>query len=322
LALKNIISLQYGMNIKSMKQLQNEFLIKTAKAEYIAKKVKLSPAEIVFIYHCQEHLKENRFVSFEKIVPTKDGCPYLRFDKSIYVLIEHFQKEPIEIIEKEISSCIEFINMFHAASTNLTSTIGARYKASYGKDRIAARNMYSVFTKIKQNPRLIKNESLKKVILKTIDKNIEYVEKATKILEDDSYLSIIRRSMQENRFIHGKLTLQNIVKSYNKLRLLNMFDVELNIREKDIATFIKSLLKRNKDLDFDEIIGRFYITSFDQYRQKLILALLLLPYEYFSVVKKVLKLGNLEWASKGFEEKINRICERDEYKHKILASLH
>ncbi len=230
------------MNIKNMKQLKNEFLIKTTKAEYIAKKIKLSPAEIVFIYHCQEHLKENKFVSFEKIVSTKDGCPYLRFDKSLYVLIEHFKKEPVEINEKKISNCIEFINTFHAASTNILSTIGARYKASYAKDRIAARNMYSVFTKIKQNPDLIKNEKVRNSILRTIDKNIEHVEKAMKILEDDKYLSLIRRSMQENRFVHGKLTIHNIVKSYNKLRLINLFDVELNIREKDIATFVKSLL--------------------------------------------------------------------------------
>lgn len=322
MVLKNAISVQYGMNIKSIKQLQNEFLIRTTKGECIVKKVKLSPAEIVFIYHCQEHLKENKFVSFERIIPTKDGCPYIKIDKSIYVLTEHFKKEPIEVAEKEISNCIEFINVFHAASTNLTSAIGARYKASYGKDRIAARNMYSVFAKLKENPNLIKNESLRKVILKTIDQNIKYVQEAVRILEDDKYLSVIARSMQENRFIHGKLTLQNIVKSYNKLRLLDMFNVELNIREKDIATFIKSLLKKNKDLDFEDIIRHFYVTSFDQYKRKLVLSLLLLPYEYFSVIKKILKLGNLEWAFKGFEEKINRICEKDEYKHKILTSLH
>ncbi len=49
---------------------------------------------------------------------------------------------------------------------------------------------------------------------------------------------------------------------------------------------------------------------------------MILPYEYFSAVKKVLKLGNLDWASEGFEEKINRICEKYKYKDKILTSLH
>ena len=322
MALKQKFKLHYGFDIKELKKFKDGYLFKTSKAEYLLKKIKMSPAEIVFIFHCHQHLKDNKFVNFEKIVPTKDGCPYLIFNRNTYVLIEHFKKEPVEFSEKQLANLVEFINAFHSASSNLKSAVGARYKVQYGKDRIAARNMYSMFTKLKENPQLIKSERLRNIILSTIDTNIEYVKKALEILEDDRYLEVISRSMQENRFIHGKLGIYNIHKCYGKLRLANMFDLELNVREKDIATFVKSLLKIDKNFDFENCISKFYVTSYDNYKKWLVLAMILLPYEYFSLLKKIIRFRDLDWASEGFEEKIKKICEKDQYKYKILASLH
>ncbi|BCS81950.1 protein kinase family protein [Anaerocellum diazotrophicum] len=322
MALKQKFKLCYGFDIKELKKFKDGYLLKMGNAEYLLKKTRMSPAEIVFIFHCHQHLKDNKFVNFEKIIPTKDGCPYLRFNKLTYVLVEYFKKEPVELSEKQILNCIEFINSFHAASTNLKLAVGARYNVQYGKDRIAARNMYSMFIKLKEKPQLIKNEKLRDIIIRTIDTNIEYVKKALEILEDDRYLEVTSRSMQENRFIHGKLTINNIYKCYNKLRLGNMFDLELNVREKDIATFIKSLLRIDKNFDFEDCISKFYNASYNNYKKLLVLAMILLPYEYFSLLKKIIRFRDLDWASEGFEEKFKRLCEKDQYKNKILASLH
>lgn len=322
MGLKQKFKLYYGFDIKELKKFKDGYLLKTGKEEYLLKKTKMSPAEIVFIFHCHQHLKDNKFVNFEKIIPTRDGCPYLRFDKVTYVLIEHIKKEPVELSEKQVVSCIEFINSFHAASTNLKSVVGAIYNVQYGKDRIAARNMYSMFIKLKEKPQLIKNEKLRNIILGTIDPNIEYVKKALEILEDDRYLEVISRSMQENRFIHGKLTIYNIHKCYGKLRLANMFDLELNVREKDIATFVKSLIRIDKNFDFEDCISKFYNTSYNNYKKLLVLAMILLPYEYFSLLKKIIRFRDLDWASEEFEEKFKKLCEKEQYKDKILASLH
>jgi len=71
MALKNIIKLHYGFDIKTLKQSKDGLLVKTIRSEYLLKKTKMSPAEIVFIFHCHQHLKDNKFVNFEKIVPQK-----------------------------------------------------------------------------------------------------------------------------------------------------------------------------------------------------------------------------------------------------------
>lgn len=322
MSLKNIISIQYGLDIKLMKQLKEGFLIRTARSDYIIKRISLSAAEIVFVYYCQQHLRENGFLNFEKIIPTKDGCPYLRFDKYTYVLLDFFDKKNVKLTEKQVLSCAELINAFHSSSANLNQMVGAKCRVGYGKDRIVARNIYSVFTKIKQNPSIIKNDSLKKTILKSIDENIDFVTHSLQILENDNYLKLIQRSMQENRFIHGRLSTKNIVKKDKKLNLINMFDMELNIREKDIVTFIKSVLKDMDDIEIEEIIELFYIPDYDEYRKKLIMGLLLVPYEYYAVIKKILKLGSFDWANDAFKEKIEKICEKSLFKRKIITSLH
>lgn len=322
MSLKNIISIQYGINIKLMKQQKGGFLIKTPRADFLARKVSYSPAEIAFVYHLEQHLKENRFLCFEKIIPTKDGCPYLRFDKYTYVLTDYFSKNNGNIEYKSIANCIDLINSFHSSSTNLGKTIGAKYRVGYGKDRILARNILSVLKKVRENPSMIKDQTLRAAILDSIDENIEFAENAIKIFEDDRYLQHIQRSMQEKRFIHGKLGINNIIEKDKKLYLINMFDMELNIREKDIAYFIKSLLRNEEGVDIDDIIQSFYKTVDNSYKKRLILGLILMPYEYYSIIKKMLKLGDGNWSSIAYKDKLIRVCERSFFKRKIMTSLH
>lgn len=50
--------------------------------------------------------------------------------------------------------------------------------------------------------------------------------------------------------------------------------------------------------------------------------MILLPYEYFSLLKKIIRFRDLDWASEEFEEKFTILCEKEQYKDKILASLH
>lgn len=90
-----------------------------------------------------------------------------------------------------------------------------------------------------------------------------------------------------------------------------MFDLELNVCEKDIVMFVKSLFKIDKNFDFEDCISKFYVILYDNYKKWLVLVMIFLLYEYFFFFKKIIRFKDLDWVFEGFEEKIKRICEKD-----------
>ncbi|MEZ0537559.1 hypothetical protein ACAG39_09980 [Caldicellulosiruptoraceae bacterium PP1] len=321
MSIKNIVSIHYNMYFRSLKQDKKGFLLLTDKGSYKLMKTSLSPSDIVFIYSAQQHLRDNKFSYFERIIPTKDGCPYIRFENNFYILHSNIEGNPIELNEDNLQKCVDFINLFHSTSTNLKYTSGSKQRIGYGVDRIKSRNIYSVLSKVKNNPEIIKDKEIRSYINENIDKQIQYAKKVIEIFEDSNYLRLIEYAMNESRFIHGNLCTKNILEYNNKLYLKNLFDIEMNIREKDIADFLKSILEKDKNINIDEIIYEFHNKSENYYRRKIILALILMPIEFYSMVKKVMKLEE-KWTIKMFQNKIDKIVQNNEIKDIILASLH
>jgi hypothetical protein len=201
------------------------------------------------------------------------------------------------------------LSKFHKEVRGYNNYIGYRLEDKRGRTV----EQYKIYIKkIKRQYESIKKKSelssFEKLLLEYGDEYLKRAENCIKVIYENGYLELIKRSMDRNEICIGDT-------SFNNLRIRNQIEVNdlskcvYDLVEIDGADFLLRLIKKGLDLDYENLVREFCkIEGLDSRSENFIKAVVSYPSEFMKCCIKYNKKNEIKDKDK-YEAKLKKIVE-------------
>ncbi|MDP4143478.1 MAG: hypothetical protein Q8936_03205 [Bacillota bacterium] len=242
-----------------------------------------------------------KFVSF---------LEYLKNER-IYVIGENeIFKEEDQYSEEQVLNQIKTITVFHKAACNYREQEIRSIKSGTGK----LIEKYKLNTKtVKYFLRNLNGNSKNEFENMLIQYSNQYMARAEKCLEAVkriNYVSLIRRSMQNNEICIGNSYFTNLV-NMDQVKIFSLKECKYDIVEMDCVYLLGKLKRRGIKLNWLKLAKEFCILEqLNNNSEDLITSLVSFPHEYMKCCVRYIK-NKKQWTIDEYMENMLKAIEKD-----------
>lgn len=192
------------------------------------------------------------------------------------------------ILEENVNKQLHIISDVHKLSCGFNGYLKKRINNQtcklYEEEKIQLR-------KFKKNYRRIKEEGpdnkIEQIVFNEGDKIIERAELVINNIEENGYMELIRRSMDNIEICLTDVSFDNLGMVDNSIAIVNFEDIAYNMVEMDCYYFLAKLKRKGFNVDFDKAVELFCeLESLDRSSDIYIKSLLSFPYEFLKIFGK------------------------------------
>lgn len=292
------IERKYNLKILEEKEYKKGYILNTSRGRMYLKSTDASQSTLLFYDSIYDHMEKNNFSQLLSPYKAKDGKSYFLWEDKLYQLflwnIEDQDAAPYDIVK--------FMIDFHRSSYGFKAIPGSRVKTEWGRWIWVFRSLlrYGIKTQeILENKR--KKERTEKIFIENFNKYYKIGLESIKELENTSYLSIVRESMDKNELSICNFSKKNFRKNDDHpLILVSLEDVKHDILIIDLGNLILENIKEIKNIN--EILKNYHkMSPLNDDELKIIRAYVAFPQEYFRIIEKYYK--NKKDIQKGYWNK-------------------
>ncbi|KEI11042.1 spore coat protein [Clostridium botulinum C] len=216
--------------------------------------------------------------------------PFLNYMEKKGVIQREFQEKMFIKnceIEENIINQLHIISEFHKRSMGYNDYIGHRLEDKRGRTieqyKVYLKRVNREYKDINQNsPR----NDFEKILLQYGEEYLKKAERAIKVIYENGYLEIIKRSMKRNEICLGNTYFNNLRK-IKFIETLNLEKCFYDLVEIDAANFLKKLIKKKLKLDYKVLIDKFCeFEKLDNKSNVFLKALISYPSEFMKCCSK------------------------------------
>lgn len=189
----------------------------------------------------------------------------------------------------DISNQLDLIIMAHNRIINNKITIIPRINSTIGKDVESFKLQVKKVEKLLKRLNLNNNKSdLEYYLLEKGDLAIKRAKKSIDNIDNDNYLSIIRRSMKNYEICLGRVDEGNLKLIENDIiKIRTAKYISYNLIEHDLFNYIKRIKRRNFNIQLEEVIDDFiYKSSLSNKSKNYLTVLCNYPFETMKLIYK------------------------------------
>lgn len=189
----------------------------------------------------------------------------------------------------DISNQLDLIIMAHNRIINNKITIIPRINSTIGKDVESFKLQVKKVEKLLKRLSLNNNKSdLEYYLLEKGDLAIKRAKKSIDNIDNDNYLSIIRRSMKNYEICLGRVDEGNLKLIENDIiKIRTAKYISYNLIEHDLFNYIKRTKRRDSNIEIEKIIDEFiYKSSLSEKSKNYLISLVNYPVETMKLIYK------------------------------------
>ena len=228
--------------------------------------------------------------------------------KSFNVYTTNEIKANEEINEKTAIKQLIVVSDFSKIASNYK---GFESKSFQNKTGTHIEEMKVLLKRYKRYIEILKQRKELSITEKFImDGNDEIIQRGERVVDSikfEDYISILKRSMDCSEICIGNPYFDNITRIQGEIFIVSLKNISLNFIEMDAFQFVKKLIKRNVNINYEDVIEEFCdYNGLNYFSEKLIKCLLSFPYEYFKWCNNY-RVNSKKFSEEEYLKKITKV---------------
>ena len=299
----------YGLAPEKLTPFRDGYIVDSGGPHsFIIRKTELSPDRIMFNHLVKTHLGGNGFLYTDRYIINNEGLPYTALNEQNYVIITKINgAEAFFENTYDISKTAVALAAMHEASSGACYDL-EKYSFAVkelGKLSDIFRHRVSELKKFKRLA--VRGKSFFDYeYAKNADYFISDGERCLEELENSDYKKIAARTLARQSICHHDLTSHNIIFHDENTYITGFDNCCIEIKEYDIANFIRRKMRRTGWLlsDAKIIIDNYRsLCSLNASELEVLKIILRFPQKFWRVVNKFYN-SKRSWCEKGCLEKM------------------
>ena len=223
-------------------------------------------------------------------------------ENNISVGTEYFKKDSILIDKTNIYNQVKLIDEIQKVFINKRGYILPPIGSTIGKELEGFKVKTKRLKKYLNEMSYKYNNSFNNYVIEELKNTIERAEKTINSIDNDKYIELIVRSMNNNEICLGKVDEGNLKKSGKTIQIRTTKYISCNLVEHDCYSYIRKLKKRGWVSEIEDIIVFFTaIKGLDKYSKEYLLILANYPIDSIKAFNRLREdsesLKQEEWVN-------------------------
>ncbi|PJI10142.1 MULTISPECIES: CotS family spore coat protein [Clostridium] len=309
---------RYGLKAIDIKKARSAYKITTDKRTICLKKMKHEFKKVQNGNYLVRELNKNNFNNTIKYIKTKDDKLTVYYRNLVFYATEWIDGDECNLNDiNEAINCAKFLAKFHLAAKNIDTR---KFKM-----KTKSKNWIEIFTKCVDDMEkfryIIDNKRIKNefdiMYEKLIDKYYERGIFSIKILNESSYIRIIKNINRKKSICHNSFYYQNIIKNGDNYYIIDLDSIILDLPINDLGKMIRRLMTKKEYMwDFNK--AKSIIEAYSSVNKltideiEIMLSLIIFPHKFWKIGnKRYVKHKN--WSECKYMKKLNKIVLNDDY---------
>jgi CotS family spore coat protein len=313
----------YALDVFNVSAYRDSYIVETSIGKKLFKKAAFSPLRISFINSVKDHLKNNGFAYLDAYVQSIEDKPYIMVEEECYTLSDYYHGRECNFENnEELRNASRLLAKLHKAGKGFKKQEGILLRSNLG---LLPVNMNKRLENIKKASKLAKRgkEQFDYFFLKYCDNVIDLGEKVIGRLNNSSYSKLVEDADKNGSICHHDFTHQNLVNNSEGLFLINFEQCCLELKEYDIANFMRRKLRRcSWDVNQAKAILNEYINVLEISPEEfeILMIILKFPQKFWRVINRYYN-GRHNWSQISQVNALHEVVEEIEQQKSFFEDL-
>lgn len=314
---------RYDLKAIDIKKVRSAYKVTTDKSTICLKKMKHEFKKVQNGNYLVRELNKNNFNNTIKYIKTKDNKLTVYYKELVFYATEWIDGDECNLNDiNEAINCVKLLAKFHLAAKNI--------ETRKLKMKSRSKNWIEIFTKcvndMEKFKYIIDSKKIKNqfdiMYEKLIDNYCNRGIFSIKILNESSYVKIMKNMDKKNFICHNSFYYQNIIKNGDKYYIIDWDSVILDLPINDLGKMIRRLMTKKEYMwDFNK--AKSIIEAYSSINKltvneiEIMFSLIVFPHKFWKIGhKRYIKHKN--WSEYKYMKKLNKIVLNEKYEKKFM----